>query len=373
METKKMISCIMILGLLIFTLTLSGCSEDEKDLKAEVDVLEAEYRYKGGDSLTYPSTGNTWLYLEVEVKNVNSDDGIELASEDFKLKTDENINYNVEDATDIPNVELGVEGDVTFWIGFQISEDESAEILLYESPWGEEYEAEISEPYPLITGTFSGTSKMVSGYEIDFATMNRDFEVNRLTFKLQDPDGDIGTGNFNDNSHGTKTKVIGYTLTYVDQVDNGLINSGDSIKIEGALKAGTYTFAMHYTGVELDNVSFRLTSTLVEGNFGGTDKVGNSAWKVTFDEVVPDVGVSELEFRFTYPNSTTTINIIFESDADGTTKTKSGFTFTYNDMMDNSVVNSGDSITIEGIYPGSYTFAMTHGRDELDEISFRCL
>lgn len=123
------IAIISISSLLMF----SGCIQEDPDYadsELEMDVLDAEIRETDGYDAS-PAEGHEFLYIQVELKNPEVEDDLTLNPFDFELLTEEGTEYEYHDHEDRPE---NVPGGTTssFWISFEILEEETGDVLRYE-------------------------------------------------------------------------------------------------------------------------------------------------------------------------------------------------------------------------------------------------
>lgn len=118
--------------LLIFSLVIfSGFTLDGS--KAEMTILDAEVRIE--DTLgSPPDEGYEFLYVQVEIENLEEVDDLSLNPGSFELVTDEDAIYNLHDYEGRP-AKLAAGGTATFWISFEIPEDETGDTLRYKPGW----------------------------------------------------------------------------------------------------------------------------------------------------------------------------------------------------------------------------------------------
>lgn len=128
---------IMVIAILIIGGAIGGAillaGDGDNKAEAEMTVLDAELRATDTYDLP-PDEGHEYLYLQVEIENKKEDEDLSLNAFNFELVTEEGGVYTYNDYEGKPDGVIA--GDTaTFWISFEIPENEVGDTLRYEPDW----------------------------------------------------------------------------------------------------------------------------------------------------------------------------------------------------------------------------------------------
>lgn len=126
--------CFLIL-VLIFASALTGClDEEQKYPDAELSILDAESRFTGTTYNPTPIGGNEFLWVNVEIENLNEREDLVLRSWFFELVTDKGGVYQNARLDGAPS-KLIAGANYTFWVVFEIPMEETGITLRFEPSW----------------------------------------------------------------------------------------------------------------------------------------------------------------------------------------------------------------------------------------------
>ncbi len=124
----------LILGVMILSAAaLTGCVEEDK-AQAEMEVLDAEARMTGTPTWMTPKDGYEFLWVQVELTNLNEKEDLSLHAWYFELLTAEGsvyVNARTQGAPD----RIIAGATITFWVVFEVPMDETGDILRFEPSW----------------------------------------------------------------------------------------------------------------------------------------------------------------------------------------------------------------------------------------------
>jgi len=133
---------IVVGGIIAVAAFFTGVKEVTRTPEVEISVLRAEERNEDTYGL-WPDEGKTFLYLQVRMVSKEAKEDISINPFYFKLETDTLVKYNYHDH-DGALVTLSPGGTHTFWVSFEIPEDQRGARLYFE----EVFREAISAPVP---------------------------------------------------------------------------------------------------------------------------------------------------------------------------------------------------------------------------------
>ena len=135
-STCEKICMYFIIVILVFSITaLTGClDEEEKYPDAEVTIIEAEARTTGTQFKKFPIDGYEFLWVRVEIRNLNERKDLSLNAWYFELVTEEGGVYTNPRLEDAPN-RIIAGANITFWVVFEIPMEQTGDILRFDPSW----------------------------------------------------------------------------------------------------------------------------------------------------------------------------------------------------------------------------------------------
>ncbi len=124
----------LIIGLMIlYVAALTGCVEEDK-AQAEMEVLYAEARMTGTQNWMTPKDGYEFLWVQVEITNMNEKEDLSLHAWYFELVTAEGSVYANARTEGAPD-RIIAGATINFWVIFEIPTEEKGNILRFTPSW----------------------------------------------------------------------------------------------------------------------------------------------------------------------------------------------------------------------------------------------
>ncbi len=132
LKEKVLLSMVAVL---MVSSVLTGCLEEEQKYpNAEMNILSAEARFLGTEYWRYPTEGNEFLWIQVEMNNLNEKEDLSLRAWYFELVTEQGHVYTNARLDGAPD-RIIAGANVTFYVVFEIPMEQTGDTLRFEPSW----------------------------------------------------------------------------------------------------------------------------------------------------------------------------------------------------------------------------------------------